>query len=287
MPILANGVRAWGTIFVAQSQGIEFAKGFDHIFYGWVFFALVIAILLGASWRWFDRDPEEPQISAAAITAMPLLDWLDRWRMRPNRALFGVIAAVLAFGLWHGAASRVEAQLSDRLLLPSVPGWQAVADKPGLTWEPRAQGADRRLLTRFVDQRGRTVDVFLAVYAAQDEDRDVTGGDEGALPPDTPWRWLDPGLGTAEAKADFLLANGEVKRLAQTSFRTGDLTTASATRLKLAVMRDRIALRGQPTMMLVISAEGPDSRELAARLDDFAAAMGDRGAWMDRAAALR
>lgn len=59
VPILANGVRAWGTIFIAQSQGVEFAAGFDHIFYGWIFFALVVAILLAGAWRFFECEPEE------------------------------------------------------------------------------------------------------------------------------------------------------------------------------------------------------------------------------------
>ena len=55
VPVLANGVRAWGTIYVAQSQGVEFAAGFDHIVYGWVFFALVMGGLLLGGWRYFDR----------------------------------------------------------------------------------------------------------------------------------------------------------------------------------------------------------------------------------------
>ncbi|MEP0190885.1 MAG: exosortase A [Erythrobacter sp.] len=59
VPILANGVRAWGTIYIAQSQGVEFAAGFDHIFYGWIFFALVVAVLLAGAWRFFECDPEE------------------------------------------------------------------------------------------------------------------------------------------------------------------------------------------------------------------------------------
>lgn len=37
VPIIANGVRAWATIFVAQYIGAEKATGFDHIVYGWVF----------------------------------------------------------------------------------------------------------------------------------------------------------------------------------------------------------------------------------------------------------
>ncbi len=59
VPILANGVRAWGTIYIAQSQGVEFAAGFDHIFYGWIFFALVVAILLAGAWRFFECDPDD------------------------------------------------------------------------------------------------------------------------------------------------------------------------------------------------------------------------------------
>lgn len=59
VPILANGVRAWGTIYIAQFQGVEFAAGFDHVFYGWIFFALVVAVLLAAAWRFFERDPGE------------------------------------------------------------------------------------------------------------------------------------------------------------------------------------------------------------------------------------
>ena len=73
VPVLANGVRAWGTIYIAQSQGIEFAAGFDHIVYGWIFFALVMIAVLGASWRFFDRSPDDPLIDAAAIEASPLL----------------------------------------------------------------------------------------------------------------------------------------------------------------------------------------------------------------------
>ncbi len=287
VPILANGVRAWGTIYIAQSQGIEFAQGFDHVFYGWVFFGLVIVAVLGVSWRWFDRDPEEVPVSAGAIEASPLLDRLSAWSTGSNAALMAVAGLVLAFGLWSAAAHRIEADIADRLTVPAVEGWGQVTSPMDIVWEPRAHGADRRMAVRFADADGRTVDVFLALYAIQDQSRDATAVNEGALPPDTAWRWLAPGTHVDGARADYLFAHGEVKRLAQTSYRTGSLTTASASRLKLAVMRDRALLLPEPTMMLIVSAEGDDDRELARRLDDFARAMGDRGLWMDRAAGLR
>ena len=64
MPILANGVRAWGTIFIAEHRGIEFAAGFDHIFYGWIFFALVMALVMVMAWRFFDRAIDDRMIDA-------------------------------------------------------------------------------------------------------------------------------------------------------------------------------------------------------------------------------
>lgn len=75
VPVIANGVRAWGTIYLAQSLGVEFAAGFDHIFYGWIFFAIIVAGLLGAAWPLFERDAEE-----AGFTLETLRDnrWIDR-----------------------------------------------------------------------------------------------------------------------------------------------------------------------------------------------------------------
>jgi exosortase A len=74
--VAANGVRAWGTIYVAQYVGAERAGSFDHIVYGWVFFAVVIALVLAGAWKFFERDPAEAGLSAeqSAIVAGALGD---------------------------------------------------------------------------------------------------------------------------------------------------------------------------------------------------------------------
>lgn len=68
--IVANGVRAWGTIHIAQYIGAERAGSFDHIVYGWVFFAVIIALVLTAAWRFFEREPAEAGLSAAEADAL-------------------------------------------------------------------------------------------------------------------------------------------------------------------------------------------------------------------------
>ena len=98
VPILANGVRAWGTIYVAQSQGVEFAAGFDHIVYGWIFFALVLALLLGAARPFFERTPDEAGLTVAEVRDSAWLDPLTRFDARSVAfgAAFVAIAAAAA-----------------------------------------------------------------------------------------------------------------------------------------------------------------------------------------------
>jgi hypothetical protein len=61
----------WGTIYVAQSRGVAFAAGFDHIVYGWIFFAIVMAAVLGIAWRFFDRSQDGSLVDAAAFDRLP------------------------------------------------------------------------------------------------------------------------------------------------------------------------------------------------------------------------
>nr|WP_166176294.1 exosortase A [Altererythrobacter segetis] len=96
VPVLANGVRAWGTIYVAQSRGVEFAAGFDHVVYGWFFFALVMTGLLAVSWRYFDRAANDRLVDVEALEASPLLNRLARCRIGGWHALAVVALAVPA-----------------------------------------------------------------------------------------------------------------------------------------------------------------------------------------------
>ncbi|MET4132093.1 exosortase A [Porphyrobacter sp. MBR-155] len=75
IPILANGVRAWATVYIAQYVGAEAATGFDHIVYGWIFFAVIVAALLAGAWRFFEREPEDYGWTADALTTW---HWLTR-----------------------------------------------------------------------------------------------------------------------------------------------------------------------------------------------------------------
>lgn len=288
VPIIANGVRAWGTIAVAQVKGAAYAGGFDHIVYGWLFFAVVIALIVALAWRFFDRPAHDPVIDVAAVLASPLLRRLERLRIAPVAAL--LLMAALAMGArgWALAAENLSAPLPPRIDLPAVPGWTRVDYKPRQWWEPRATGADHRLLGRYADASGRHVDVFFALYAAQREGAEPSGFGEGALRPDSGWSWQSSGRATPGADVERLLSDSGVGRLAETRFRIGGVTTGSAVRLKLATMADRLLLRERPVAMLILSAEeGPRQPDPGSALATFRTATGPIDTWMDRVAGLR
>ena len=95
IPILANGVRAWGTIYIAQFQGVEFAAGFDHIFYGWIFFAIIVALLLAGAWRFFERDPQDFGWDGEDVAAFPILPRLEAGHTSRVVVLAGVVALAI------------------------------------------------------------------------------------------------------------------------------------------------------------------------------------------------
>jgi len=227
VPILANGVRAAGTILVADTHGIAFAAGFDHIVYGWLFFGLIIAALLAGGWRFFDRDPGDP--------------WFDPATMQPKGAKPTspqklVALAALAFALaaipavWSGAIARSgTAQLPDVIALPDVPGWTQVRVQGGRPWRPSFHGADRFAQARYRDAAGREVDVAMAVFARQSEGAELVafgqGGDET-----NQWSW------TGE---ELMSSHGELRHIV-TIYRVGVLMTRSRTAAKVETARVRL-----------------------------------------------
>ncbi|MEM7688269.1 MAG: exosortase A [Pseudomonadota bacterium] len=95
VPVFANGVRAWGTIYIAQFAGLEFAAGFDHIIYGWVFFAIVVALVLAGAWRFFESEPEDYGFTLGEVAEQR---WIARLEGRSQSplAVLGAIAALAA-----------------------------------------------------------------------------------------------------------------------------------------------------------------------------------------------
>ncbi len=283
VPVFANGVRAWATIFAAQYVGAERAAGIDHIIYGWLFFGLVIAMVLALFWRHFDRAPDDLMIDAAAIQAAPILDRLTKLDFKPITSVLAILLVLFGAQVLASKAASMTAPVPSQLFLPDVAGWKRSDYRPQQWWEPQAAGAEHRLLGRYADSNGRSVDVFVAVYSSQSEGKEAGGFGQGALPVDQGWDWQSPGPAFAGGKSDYLLGPNGSHRLAVTYYRTGGLLTGSNLRLKLANTADKLLLRPHPTATLILSTEGqnvtagdPDT------ITDFVRAASPINQWIDR-----
>ncbi len=289
VPIVANGLRAFGTIWIAGRVGISFASSFDHVFYGWVFFAVVMALCVAAGWRFFDRAVDAPMIDPAAIAASPIVRTLAARRMSARVAMPLMLVIALVFVSWGGIAPTLAARLQPGVRLPATKGWEAIPDDDGVAWTPLHGGADRHFRMRFRNPRGDTVDVSFALYANQGEGREAGGYGQGAQPLGSRWSWESPGPAVGVARSDVIQAPGTgplpERRLCLTWYRSGTLLTGSNLALRLHVMADHLVLRRQATAVLILSASDRFNRDPQAALAAFLASFGPVDRWIDTMAA--
>ena len=59
IPIAANIIRVVTIILIARASDIDFAKGVDHIIYGWVFLGIVLALTMAFGYWLADQDMDE------------------------------------------------------------------------------------------------------------------------------------------------------------------------------------------------------------------------------------
>ncbi|MEN2746324.1 exosortase A [Sphingomonas sp. T9W2] len=275
-PVLANGVRAAGTIYAAHLTSVAAATGFDHIVYGWVFFALTMAGVLAIGWRWFDRDPDAPWFDVARVQAMPMgvADW--------SMAAGAVLGIAVAFAAWGWVIDSRADRLPERIELPSVPGWQRIAIT-GEPWVPNYPGADHFLIGRYGDASGRSVDMAIAVYAAQGEGHELVGFGQGPIRENDRWVRIADNPPIAGSATLRMAAPGPVEREVATWYRIGSVTTGSEDRVKLETLKARMLGGPQRGVAVLLSAEKGVGDPRAA-ITDFLRAAGPVDAIGDRAA---
>ncbi len=280
VPILANGARAFGTIWVAQYRGPKAADGFDHVVYGWFFFAAVIALVMALSWRFFDRAADAPAVDRDRVMR-------QAERQRASWAPIPMALAALAIAgaapLWSAVVvASGAAPIPLGAHLPAVPGWTPVEARDGTGWTPRFDGADRMLTQRYRDAKGAQVDLAVAIYQAQGRRRSLVGYGHGAVDPDGIWSWASDGAPPADGYAQRIVAPGDVSREVVGFYRVGTMDTGSPARVKIETLRRHLLGGSQRASALLVSAEDAQGGRTTA--DRFLAALGPTGPVIDRIA---
>jgi exosortase A len=250
VPIIANGLRAYGTIHISYLTGNnDFAASFDHIIFGWIFFALVMAIVMAAGWTFFDRGFGDL--------------WLGRWTIgvktdaQPSRwpmAAAVLAAAIVPLGWQSAMASWGRVPVAHGVPMPVVPGWTRVPAIQSFPWRPTFNGADRLLSGQYVNAVGQRVDLVIALYGWQEEGKEIVGYGQGAFDPRSQWSWANDTAALPGAKGERIFAPG-VEREVITFYRLGGMTTGNSTAVKLETLKERLTGGDQSAVAILVSAE--------------------------------
>ena len=226
VPVIANGFRAFGIIYIAYKTSNEYAVGVDHIVYGWLFFSVVMIAVLLIGRLFSDRWIDDPQVDVVGKGFTRVAAGTPRQAWVAVPAVLAVVVAGAAYGSWmdHRAASVTFAQMTP----PEVEGWQATSAPTD--WKPHFAGADAELFQTYSDGT-RTVSLYVAAFGRQTDDAELVAYGQTAVAPSDIWTWaaalpnrLTIGGKTTEAQAMQINGRGKVRDVWQWYWVNGKLT---------------------------------------------------------------
>lgn len=151
MPILANGVRAFGIILIGHLSNMEHAVGADHLVFGWVFFAFVIVLLL--IFGHFVSDGHRQWESE--ITSVDG-SWLQCWNKKTLALAVAPLIMVLGIQVLLNYVSQSPFSIASVNMQS-----RTETEVMGMDWTPRFYNADHY---RVSSQFPLEVQYFQAVY---------------------------------------------------------------------------------------------------------------------------
>lgn len=282
LSVLANGVRAFATILVAHLTSIDAAVGFDHVLYGWVFFAIVMTVVMAAAWPFFDRRPGDPWFDPARLTGA------FRGTVPLPLASGAAVLMVAVAPLWLMIGAAASDPLPGAPMLPQVKGWTRTAEQPRYLWRPRFDGADYLVMGRYRNPAGQVVDLAIVTFDRQEEGRELVGFAQGAADPDQHWVWSSPAPAPKNARGEQITAPGPVVRHVVSFYRVGAASlTGSAPAVKIDTMNARLLGGDQRAGAILLSAEEGQGMGADAAITLFMQDMGDVKDLADRSLGIR
>jgi exosortase A len=279
-PVVANGIRAWGIIALAYISDNKIATGVDHILYGWVFFVLVMLLFMAACWKFSDRPVSMAAIDLTTFKRSNAPVPTQRW-IPAATALLAIVIGTLSYA--NIMRTRPATLQAPTLAFGAIPGWGASDHADRVDYRPVFKNASAEKLQLLSDGEGRFIQVYMAVYDRQSEDREMVAYGNGVFQKATDendgWVWTDnmvaPPLKLSPAPYAVTAYKYEtVRDIWQWYYVNGKvLTNQSAAKLEAA--KSRLLGGRTDAATLVISTERAQTKfSNEAHLQKFADALG-------------
>ncbi len=164
VPLVANGIRAFGIVYIAHITDHTVAVGVDHLVYGWIFFAFVTIVLLAIGMTFRETDGDNSIYMPADEDRRP-------GRFSTSKGLIAATVASVAVAFVGPAYAQIMlnhgiSKIASPLTAPATGnGWQSVG-RSTTPWRPTFAGADAELMTSF-RKAANDVHMYVAYYTHQ------------------------------------------------------------------------------------------------------------------------
>ena len=294
VPIVANGVRAYGIVMIAHLSHYTIAVDVDHVIYGFIFLGLVLLSLLGLGALLRERSH-----GLLSDISVEHVDGVARSsRTGETSFLRQLIAAAIAIAVIFSAemvtasAKAPPSNLSVKLRGPDVelPWTHERADAP--PWVPAFQGMDAELQQTY--RRGdQRLDLHVAYFAYQREGAEVISDINTIAGSESEWKVLRSTRASVQVEGGALPINALVIRrqnqtlLVWSWYRIGGEDTNSRLLGKFLEAKALATGQGRSAAMIAISTElTEDGDQASALLQDFLQRILDKGGQLYQAEAL-
>ena len=161
VPIIANGLRAYGIVMIAHYSDYRYAMGVDHFIYGWVFFGIVIFALFALTAPFSDRT------DATDMAILPHDGKDRRGRVAPLPMAFALLVLLAVPPALMSLTGQREVAVAD-IVAPVIAGWRGPLHADGALGT-EFRGASTMEAWRYVDDTEREVTVEIAWFSRDDE----------------------------------------------------------------------------------------------------------------------
>lgn len=270
VPIVANGIRAFGIIYIAYLTDNEYAVGVDHLVYGWIFFAFVTVVLIAIGMLFADKPREAP---AADFSRVP------RPAALSTPALVGILAGAVALQALGFAVA------GERMLTPpetgpiafEMPevggGWEPV-ENPSPAWRPSFPTAAFQEAWEYRNAAGQQVTLYFAWYPYQRQGASLIQFGNTLTP--GRWTWHDAKArkvtlnGRSFTVNESLIGDLRVQRRVWSWYWIGGQVTANDYLAKLAHLWALLSSGEESASIIAISTElGHRPEEVSEVMADF------------------
>lgn len=142
VPIVGNGLRAFGIVMIGHFSGMKLAVGADHLLYGWVFFGVIIFSLFYAGSFWRDSEATLEEINSKGQSSIG-----ERKNYSPSGILlitFLLIISTLIFSNYIKSEKQRAIKPVFFQLPANFSGWQYDAERT-LNWQPVFLNPDAKI----------------------------------------------------------------------------------------------------------------------------------------------